>query len=301
MASRGLGAREGDLTGSVIDGGTLEIQTVGILHPGEMGISVAASVQVGGHSVYWVSQGRSPKSRERAEKYRLLEAASMDDLCRRCDLIVSVCPPHAAEDVAQQVLAASFRGTYLDANAISPQRAGRIGGMMERAGVEFVDGGIIGGPAWESGRTWLYLSGKEATKVATVFASGPLETAVVGEAIGRASALKMCFAAYTKGTSALLSAILAAAEASGVRPELESQWSRSWPGFAEQTEDRVRRVTAKAWRFEGEMEEIATTFAGVGLPAGFYQAAGQIYSRMAKFKDAPATPSLDEVLSALAP
>lgn len=279
----------------------MDIGTVGILHPGEMGISVAASVQAAGHRVYWISEGRSQESRERAEKFHLLDAVKMDDFCERSDLVVSVCPPHAAEDVAGQVLATSFRGIYLDANAISPQRAGRIGKMMEQAGVEFVDGGIIGGPAWEPGRTWLYLSGRMAAEVATVFAVGPLETSIIGGAIGRASALKMCFAAYTKGTSALLGAILAAAEGSGVRPELEEQWSRSWPGFAEQTEERVRRVTAKAWRFEGEMEEIATTFEELGLPAGFHQASGQIYGQMAKFKDAPSTPSLDEVLRALAP
>jgi 3-hydroxyisobutyrate dehydrogenase-like beta-hydroxyacid dehydrogenase len=262
---------------------------VGIVHPGEMGISVAASLQAGGHRVYWISVGRSQNSRERAEKFGLQDAGSMHDFC----------PPHAAEDVARQVLKASFRGRYLDANAISPQRAGRIGNMMERAGVEFVDGGIIGGPAWEPGETWLYLSGKRAARVAALFNSGPLETTVIGDVIGRASALKMCYAAYTKGTSALLSAILAAAEGSDVRRELEEEWSRSWPDFAERTEERVRKVTAKAWRFAGEMEEIAATFQGLGLPAGFHQAAGQIYGRMAKYKDASATPSLDEVLESL--
>jgi 3-hydroxyisobutyrate dehydrogenase-like beta-hydroxyacid dehydrogenase len=283
-----------------IDGGTVDKKLVGILHPGEMGISVAASIQAGGHAVYWSSEERSQKSRERAKKFRLQDAGGMADFCDTCDLIVSVCPPHAAEDVAGQVLASAFRGTYLDANAISPQRAGRIGKLMEMAGVDFVDGGIIGGPAWEAGQTWLYLSGNRAAEAAALFASGPMETTIIGDAIGRASALKMCYAAYTKGTSALLSAILAAAEGSGVRHELEEEWSRSWPGFAEQTQERIRRVTAKAWRFEGEMEEIAATFQGLGLPPGFHQAAGQIYGQMAKFKDAPTTPQLDEVLGSLA-
>ena len=140
-------------TAASCEGGNLDSRTVGILHPGEMGISVAASMQAGGHRVHWTSEGRSKESRERAERFRLQDVANMETLCRRCDLLVSVCPPHAAEDVAGQVLASSFRGTYLDANAISPQRVGRIGKMMEGAGVEFVDGGIIGGPAWEPGRT----------------------------------------------------------------------------------------------------------------------------------------------------
>jgi 3-hydroxyisobutyrate dehydrogenase-like beta-hydroxyacid dehydrogenase len=143
------------------------------------------------------------------------------------------------------------------------------------------------------------LSGEQAERVASFFAAGPLETAVIGDKIGQASALKMCFAAYTKGTTALLSMILAGAEALGVRANLEEQWSRGGSDFAAQTQQRVRRVTAKAWRFEGEMHEIAATFAGVGLPAGFHEAAADIYQRLAYFKAAEATPELAEVLDSL--
>jgi hypothetical protein len=109
----------------------------------------------------------------------------------------------------------------------------------------------------------------------------------------------MCYAAYTKGTSALLCAILASAEALDVRSDLERQWSRGGSDFAEQTSNRVRRVTAKAWRFAGEMDEIADTFESAGLPGGFHAAAGMIYERMARFKDAASTPELDAVLDAL--
>jgi 3-hydroxyisobutyrate dehydrogenase-like beta-hydroxyacid dehydrogenase len=188
---------------------------------------------------------------------------------------------------------------YLDANAISPQRAVRIGDRMAAAGVAFVDGGIIGGPAWEPGQTWLYLSGGRADETAACFAGGPLETAVIGEAYGKASALKMCYAAWTKGSTALLCAILGTAEALDVWAELEQQWERNWPGFPEQSANRARRVTAKAWRFAGEMEEISATFAGAGLPGGFHAAAADLYRRIAHFKDAPETPSLEEVLDAL--
>jgi 3-hydroxyisobutyrate dehydrogenase-like beta-hydroxyacid dehydrogenase len=126
-----------------------------------------------------------------------------------------------------------------------------------------------------------------------------LETAVIGDEIGQASALKMCYAAYTKGTIALLATILAAADAYGVWPDLERQWEEDWPGFPEQAVGRARRVTAKAWRFAGEMEEIASTFEAVGLPGGFHRAAADLYQRIAGFKDAPATPALDTVLAAL--
>ena len=274
-------------------------EKVGILHPGEMGISVAASALKGGFSVYWASEGRSQKSRERAESAGLVDASTVTRLCEMCSVLVSVCPPHAAEEVADNVLLRSFRGIYLDANAISPQRAIRMGKEMTERGVAFVDGGIIGPPAWRTGTTWLYLSGKEAETAAACFARGPLQTEVIGEVVGKASALKMCYAAYTKGTTALLGAILGAASGLGVRKELENQWSRSESGLVERAVRQVNRSIPKAWRYVGEMEEIAATFSEVGIPQGFHAAAADIYRRMAPLRDKEAPPPLEEILFAL--
>ncbi len=274
-------------------------QKVGILYPGQMGISVAASIQNSGHTVYWASEGRSRATRERAAKFGLQDAGTLAALCETCTVIVSVCPPHVAEEVAAQVLGHAFRGLYLDANAISPQRAIRIGQAMQAAGVTFVDGGIIGGPAWEAGKTRLYLSGQAAAEAAACFSGGALQAIVIGESVGKASALKMCYAAYTKGTTALLCGVLAAAQELGVRGELEQEWARDGAGLAEEARERVRRVTARAWRFEGEMAEIADTWHEAGLPSGFHAAAGSIYHRLAGFKDAASSPSLEEVLAAL--
>lgn len=275
------------------------MSNIGILHPGEMGISIAASAINSGHQVYWSSQGRSDKTRARAEKHNLTEVDSFPRFCQTCETILSICPPHAAEEVARSIVEAGFKGLFLDANAISPQRAIGIGQMLEAAGIRFVDGGIIGGPAWTPNETRLYLSGEHASEIASCFSKGPLETKIIGSEIGKASALKMCYAAYTKGTTALLSAILAVAESLGVREELYQQWDMDDKGFSEQVNQRVRRTIAKAWRFEGEMHEIASTFHEAGLPEGFHQAAAEIYHRMADFKDAGETPPLDEVLNAL--
>lgn len=275
------------------------MKKIGVLHPGEMGISIAASATNTGHQVYWLSEARSDKTRARAEKYGLIEIKSLLPLCQTCDVIISICPPHAAEEVARSVSEAGFRGLYLDANAISPQRAIKIGQMLEANGIHFVDGGVIGGPAWKPKETWLYLSGDRAREMAACFSNAPLETKIIGSEIGRASALKMCYAAYTKGTSALLSAILATAESLGVREELYQQWELDEPGFSEQVDRRVARVTAKAWRFEGEMKEIASTLGEAGLPEGFHLAAAEIYHRMANFKNASETPPLDDVLKTL--
>ena len=129
--------------------------------------------------------------------------------------------------------------------------------------------------------------------------NGPLETRLIGKEIGKASALKMCYAAYSKGTTALLAAILTTAESLGVRENLYEQWDMDSIGFSDQVTQRVRRVTSKAWRFESEMKEIASTFQEAGLPDNFQEAAAEINHRMADFKDSTVTPPLQDVIKAL--
>ncbi len=274
-------------------------QRIGILHPGEMGISVAAAAQNGGHTVCWASRGRSADTKERAKKFGLRDLETIDELCKECSVVISVCPPHAAESVAGVVVASSYKGLFVDANAIAPQRLIRIGESMTRAGIRFVDGGIIGLPAWKPGSTWLYLSGPDAAEVAACFSAGPLETQVLGPAIGKASALKMCYAAYTKGTAALLCGILGTAESLGVREDLFNQWKREDAKFLDESISRVRFVTSKAWRWSAEMDEISRTFSDAGMPGEFHAAAAEIYRRLARFKGSPATPPLEDVLAAL--
>ncbi len=272
---------------------------IGFLHPGAMGVSLAATVQNTGHRAYWVSKDRSQNTCDRAEKHGLITVRSIEELCDRCSVIICACPPHAATDVAEKVLTCSFKGIYADVNAISPQKVKRIGQLMNEAGVDFVDGGIIGPPAWKPESTWLYLSGQTADQVAGYFTGGSLGVEVIGNEIGKASALKMCFAANTKGTTALLCAIVAAAERMGVRGELEKQWSRHGSDFSQNTLTRIRGVTAKAWRFSGEMEEIASTLEEAGLPGGFHLTASDIFQRIAKFKDFDPHPPVEDILDAL--
>ena len=147
--------------------------------------------------------------------------------------------------------------------------------------------------------TWLYLAGLKADEVAESFENGPLMTEVIGIDVGEASALKMCYAANTKGTTALLCAVVAAADALGVRQELENQWSRQSADYGNNILARIRGVTAKAWRFSREMDEIADTLRTAGLPDGFHKAASETYHRSAHFKGADPLPDLDNVLKAL--
>ena len=277
----------------------MTLARIGFLHPGAMGVSLAATAARSGHEALWASAGRSAATRARAAEHDLVDAGTLAALCARAQVLVSICPPHAAEGLAAQVADAGFRGVFVDANAIAPARMARIAADLTARGLDVVDGGVIGGPAWAPG-TWLHLSGPRAAQVAALFDAGPLAVNVLGPEVGTASALKMVYAARSKGTTALLLAVLGTAERLGVRAALEAQWDADALGTSAEAHDRARRATRKAWRFAGEMDEIAATFASAGMPSGFHEAAATTYAALAGLKDAEPLPGLDDVLAALA-
>lgn len=268
---------------------------IALVNPGAMGASVGRTATLAGHQVLWLGRGRSEATRQRAEQAGLVAVDSAADLYGPAELLLSICPPAEADEVAERAITAGFKGLYCEANAISPERMRRLAKRLSAAGIQCVDGGIIGGPVSDTSGTCLYLSGAKAGRVAACFAGSPLETAVVDGRIGAASALKMTFAAYTKGSMALLAGILAAAEAAGVRAPLERRWGEK---FTQQAHLSLCGNAGKAWRFVGEMEEIAATFAAGGQPAGFHLAAAEVFRRLADFKDAPA-PDISQLLAAL--
>ena len=266
---------------------------MGILHPGAMGSTVGAAAIANVTAVMWTSHGRSGSTAARAAAAGLKDMGTLEELVRRSDVIVSVCPPHAAEDVAGQVAALRFGGVYVDANAVSPRRTRRIAAIATGGGADFVDGGIVGPPARKRGTTRLYLSGPSAGLVSECFADGPLEAVVLDGPVGAASALKMAYAAYTKGVTALTAAILAVATREGVLTALQREWDISQPGYTKQADTRIRESAPKAWRFVGEMEEIAATFTNAGLPGGFHEAAAEVYRRLERYKDCTELPSAE--------
>lgn len=254
--------------------------TTGFLHPGAMGASIAGACRDGER--VWCGEGRSGATRARADAAGLVDAGSLRALVERSDVIVSVCPPESAVDVADAVAAVGFGGLYVDVNAVAPATSRSIG---ERFG-RFVDGGIVGLPVDGSRSTRLYLAGPEAATVAGLWARSDLDARVLDGAVGTASALKMAYAGWTKGSAALLLAVRALARAEGIEADLLAEWAVSQRGLAERSEAAARGVAPKAWRFEAEMREIAATFGAAGLPPGFHEAAAEINGRLAGFKDA---------------
>jgi hypothetical protein len=218
-----------------------------------MGAAVGACID---GEVIVALDGRSEETRARAAAFR--DVGSLDALLAEADVVLAICPPHAALDVARQC--SGFDGIYVDANAVSPMRAQEIAALHPR----FVDGSIIGGPE----DRMLYLSGAEAESVAQLFT---LETRIVADA----SAVKMVYAAWSKGTAALLLAIHATAS----HFEIEDEWRRAAPELQERLTRAQGSAEKKGWRWVGEMEEIADTFGAAGEPEGFHRAAAEVYRK----------------------
>ena len=274
--------------------------TVALLHPGNMGVTIGAAAATSGARVVWVSHQRGEATRKRASQAELVDVGNLDDALRQSDIVLSVCPPHAAVDVAEQVAAQKFKGVYVDANAVSRATAERIGEIVSRAGASFVDGGIIGSPVRQAGTTRLYLSGARAPDVAELFSKSMLDARAIGPEPGAASALKVAYAAWTKGTDALLLAIRSYASHEGVDDALLEEWRVSQPQLEKRCDRAAAAATPKAWRYVGEMEEIAEAFEKAGLPGGFHKAAAELCERLESFKDrTDPAPTIAEVVETL--
>jgi 3-hydroxyisobutyrate dehydrogenase-like beta-hydroxyacid dehydrogenase len=252
------------------------VTVVGVLHPGEMGAAVAGVLRGRGETVLWASSGRSDATAERAREAELEDAGGVGELCDRCDVLLSICPPHAALDVARG--ARGFAGIYVDANAIAPETARAI----DRIHGRFVDGGIVGPPPLGPGSTRLYLSGGEAQAIAALFSNSPVDARVISTEPGAASALKAAYAGWTKGSAALLLTQRALARAEGVEDVLLAEWRLSQPQLEEEYASAQRAGHRKGWRWVGEMEEIALSMAAHDLPAGFHEAAAEVFRHISR-------------------
>jgi hypothetical protein len=249
---------------------------IGLLHPGAMGAVFGGELVRAGHRVCWASAGRSVDTIARARAAGLVDAGDVAGVLAQSDIIMSICPPHAALEVAHAC--AGHRSVFVDANAVSPATAQRVAAA---AGGATVDGGIVGPPPAHPGTTRLYLSGgDEAAAVAALFAATNVEAVVLGGDDGvAASKLKMAYGAWTKGSAALLLAVERAAQQLGVDAALHAEWARSLPEVEQRLAGAQAAAASKGWRWIAEMEEIAATFAAAGVPDGFHRAAAEVYRR----------------------
>ncbi|MEV8048682.1 NAD(P)-dependent oxidoreductase [Streptomyces bacillaris] len=259
--------------------------TVTVLHPGAMGAAVAAELVLGGHEVLWVPKGRSEDTLRRAMEAGATPCDSLAEALSRSGVVLSVCPPQAAEDVAAAVAAHGFAGVYADVNAISPQRVRRIADEI-RPGSAVVDGAVFGQPPGEGRATRLYLAGADSAVdlVASLFTHSALHVCRVGDTPGSASALKMAFASYQKAARTLAGIAHALADAHGVGDQLTAE-AEIMISTILSDPDYLPSVAARAWRWAPEMEEVADTLRAADLPPDMAEAAARVLAFWEKDKD----------------
>lgn len=275
-------------------------KVVGVLHPGMMGISVANALVKAGHRVCWSSENRSAASVKRAAEIKLSDCGTLNELCTECSVLFSVCPPAEALTLVQATADNGFSGIYVDCNAVSPMTSKAVSDITQAAGINYVDGGIIGPPAWSEGTTRLYLSGSHAEDIAALFDGSLMGTVNLGDSPDAASAMKMAYAAWTKGSAAMLLSVYALAEHHGLGETLKQEWGLSQPGLENKLNSSATGNAPKAWRFVGEMQQIAATLADAGQHPGAFDSAADVYAAMSDFKSSnPQNITVDKVINSI--
>jgi len=256
--------------------------TVAIVAQGAMGAGVGARLVERGLHVITSLAGRSEASAKRAKAAGMV--AVSDQECAQADFFLSICPPSdalaLAEKMAALIAPSNKKPVYVDCNAVSPPTKVVIGNAILKAGAPFVDVGIIGLPPKGGNSPFLHASGPDAAKFGALGDFG-INVNVIEGPIGAASALKMSYAGITKGTTALGSMMMLAATRAGVADKLRGELDRSHPALVAQFQRAVPDMFDKAYRFVGEMEEIAD-FVGADKQAKqMYQAIADFYTRIA--------------------
>ncbi len=286
----------------------MEISTVGIMSPGDMGSAIGKMIADSGMRVIAALDGRSELTRLRAKECGIANVDSLDRLVAESDLILSVLVPAEALGLARSVAASVRRSgkhpAYADLNAIAPGTVRRIGTLMAGAGVTFIDGGIIGGPPVRGRKgTRIYCSGPETEALEALTECG-LDIRKVGPEIGQASGLKMVFAASTKGITALWTELLVTARSLGLEEALMAELKMGGT-TPEVLSGRICSMPRRARRWVGEMEEIAKTFGSVGMTPRMLEGAADMYRLVSATPLADQTsrqpdPGLDKILETLA-
>jgi len=272
----------------------MTLKTVGLLSPGNMGSHVAGVLISNGLQVLTCLNQRSDRTRRLAEQAGIGEVPDYETLVLGSDMILSILVPAQAGQAAAEV-AAALSGVdtgliYADCNAISPQSVRQVGEIIVKAGGLFIDASIIGPPPRnEDSPTRFYCSGPNTSAFEELGRFG-LDVRPIGPDIGRASALKMCYAALTKGLTALSTELLTAARALDISEELKRELESSQPAIYRRMELGIPTMPERAGRWIGEMEEIAATFAHVGLTPRILEGAADMYRFVGKTPPADQTP-----------
>ncbi len=249
-----------------------------------MGSALGARLRDGGVRVIVALDERSERTRRLAREASLEDVGSLAALVAKASVVLSVVPPASAVDVAEAIADAVGDTTppvVADLNAVAPATVRRAAAALAGCGVETVDGAISGPPPQGPGTTRVYLSGARAGEVAALPVAG-VDLVVVGDDVGLASAVKMCTASVYKGRVALLAQALRTADAHGVVEHVLDDLVATGLADPKRTGATLATASSKAWRYVGEMEEIAVTQGDAGLTPDLFRAVALVYAELSE-------------------
>ena len=273
----------------------MSLQTIGIMSIGEMGFHWAKLLKSYGVEVLTYDQDRGEVSRKRGENAGVTSVASMAELVRRAELIVSIVVPSAAKRVAANVARAVKKTgrkdlLFLDANAISPMTADAIAKVLNPAGINFVDGCIIGSAAKMGKGTIVYVSGPEASRIKALEPFS-IPVKVLGPNTNQASAFKVVYAGLTKGLQGLFCELLMGARRFGLLDELRAQYEESFPGLLDKVAPSIVGLRIHAGRRAEEMDELKQTFNHHGMKSFMAPAVQKVLQAIAALEAGQASAS----------
>jgi 3-hydroxyisobutyrate dehydrogenase-like beta-hydroxyacid dehydrogenase len=275
-------------------------QSVGVLSPGEMGAAVATVLAAHGLRVVTCLEGRSGRTRQRAEAARLEVVPTLAELVRTVEAVLSIVPtmsaPAVGEEIAQAITHTGKSIYFIESNAISPMTSTAIEQTITQAGGRYVDGCIIGGPADVGRGTMFYLSGPDAEVAAMALRAGGVQVEVLGGGAGQASAFKMGYAGFTKGTTALLLELTLMAHKWGFLDAILAKYASSHPEALRMFTTHLTTWPEYAAIRAEEMVELTAMAKAAGLRPVMPPAAEQVITAMAQL---PWDPKEDKDQAAL--
>ena len=259
--------------------------SIGVVSPGAMGSALGRAWRRGGARVVATVAGRSARTVGLAEAAGLDLLPDLDAVVAAAQVVVSVGPPDRAVEIAGMIAASARRGgvtpLVAELNAISPMTVSRIAtDVLAPAGIELVDGAISGPPPGDAGRTIVYLSGRSARRIADLDAP-EVDTRVVGDRPGQASAVKMCTASVYKGFTGLLLQAMLTAGAYDCVDVVVADLADVYRGIGDWAGRRLAMAASKSGRWVGEMREIAATQAAAGARPELFDAMARVWEMVA--------------------
>jgi len=285
-------------------------ETVAILSPGDMGHAVGQLLREHELKVVTCLTGRSQRTKDLAELAGIADVPDLNDMVAQSQIILSISVsemvPSICQQVADAIKATNANVLFAECNAISPQLSRQMEPIITEAGGRYIDASIVGGPPLNGSSPRFYASGDNTAEFEGLANFG-LDVRTAGTEVGQASGIKMCYAAMTKGSSALYSELLMAAEMMGLSDFVKAEFQSSQPAVLQRMERGLPGVPAKARRWVSEMEEIKDTFEHLGLTPHLFQGVADMYRMIGSTSMGDETPqtrdgdrSLEETIRLMA-